>query len=167
MVQPRIDLSIQIEDKLTRKINDPRLLQPLTIAGRQSIEDLAGEGRNRAPVGADGFLRASIATREDRQSRPIPQWWQVIVGAFYGKFVHEGTRPHFPPPRALERWVRLKLGVPSEQVAGVAFAVARAIARRGTRAQPFLADAYRARRGAVLQRFSQALREVENRWRTR
>lgn len=51
----------------------------------------------------------------------------------YAIFVEKGTRPHFPPVSALEGWSR-RHGIP-------AFLVARAISRRGTKAQPFMAPA--------------------------
>jgi len=79
----------------------------------------------------------------------------------YDIYVEKGTRPHFPPPKALELWVKRKmLGIgghikggrkPSRsasgknaeanEIKGVAFVVARAISRRGTKAQPFLMPA--------------------------
>jgi phage gpG-like protein len=52
----------------------------------------------------------------------------------YGAYVEFGTQPHFPPLAALEDWAR-KHGIP-------AFLVARAIARRGTFARPYLAPAF-------------------------
>lgn len=52
----------------------------------------------------------------------------------YGPYVEFGTQPHWPPLDALEDWAR-KHGIP-------AFLVARAIARRGTFARPYLAPAF-------------------------
>ena len=52
----------------------------------------------------------------------------------YGAYVEFGTQPHFPPLAALKDWAR-KHGIP-------AFLVARAIARRGTFARPYLAPAF-------------------------
>lgn len=51
--------------------------------------------------------------------------------AKHGIYVEKGTRPHFPPIDAVRGWARRKGINP--------FLVARAIARRGTRAQPFVA----------------------------
>ena len=62
----------------------------------------------------------------------------VPIGNFTGKitaqtqyaiYVHEGTGPHWPPLDAVEPWAR-RHGIP-------AFVVARSIAAKGTKANPF------------------------------
>jgi hypothetical protein len=51
----------------------------------------------------------------------------------YGIFVEVGTRPHFPPPAALEGWVRRRLDVTNDrQAREIAFLIGRKIARTGT-----------------------------------
>lgn len=79
-----------------------------------------------------GQLRASISTQLEVERGSL----QVVVGSSlkYAIFVHEGTRPHWPPKGALAGWAR-RHGMASE------FPVRRAIARRGTRPRPFLRDA--------------------------
>ena len=52
----------------------------------------------------------------------------------YGPYIEFGTQPHWPPLDALEGWAK-RHGIP-------AFLVARAIARRGTFARPYLAPAF-------------------------
>ena len=94
---------------------------------------IAKEARKRAPV-FTGALRRSIvvATPPSAGSKTRAV---VVVNARYGKFVHDGTRPHFPPPRKLEPWARAK---------GLnAWAVAHGIAKRGIKPKPFLRDAIR------------------------
>lgn len=78
-----------------------------------------------------GRLRASIHQRKVRDLI-----WEVVADANYAIYVHEGTRPHFPPPQKLERWARLH-GFPP----GGGFLVARAISEEGTEGRPFLSDA--------------------------
>jgi len=51
----------------------------------------------------------------------------------YGEPVELGTRPHFPPIGPIEHWVRVKLRLPDEIAPSVAFLIARAISRRGTK----------------------------------
>ena len=73
--------------------------------------------------------------------------WQMVSGAptpkamifagppadKYAAPVEFGTKPHFPPPSALLPWVKHKLGVSDEkQALSIAFAIAHAIAKRGT-----------------------------------
>jgi len=73
-----------------------------------------------------------------------------LVGpaARYGLYVERGTRPHWPPRAPLEGWAR-RHGVP-------VFAVQRAIARRGTRARPFLVPALTKNLERIVRRFAQA-----------
>ncbi len=53
----------------------------------------------------------------------------------YAVPVELGTRPHFPPIEPLIDWVKVKLGVSEKEARGVAFLVARKIARSGTQGQ--------------------------------
>ena len=81
-----------------------------------------------APVDT-GRLRASI-TPEVRVSGPTTL--QGIVGSnvTYAPFVELGTKPHWPPVGALATW--------AGRHGTVAFLVARAISRRGTKAVKYL-----------------------------
>jgi hypothetical protein len=64
---------------------------------------------------------------------------KVIIAAHapadvYNAAVETGTRPHFPPPSALVPWVKLRFHPASEKEAlQIAFAISRAIAKRGTK----------------------------------
>jgi hypothetical protein len=52
----------------------------------------------------------------------------------YAAPVETGTRPHFPPPSALVPWVKQRFSPGDEKEAlSIAFAIARAIAKRGTK----------------------------------
>jgi HK97 gp10 family phage protein len=78
----------------------------------------------------EGTLRKGI------MSTIYPLYSKVISTAEYSIYVHEGTRPHFPPIQpgsSLDRWANKK-GIPT-------FMVAKAIAQKGTKAQPFMNDA--------------------------
>jgi hypothetical protein len=66
----------------------------------------------------------------------------------YGAYVERGSRPHWPPRAPLEGWAR-RHGVS-------VFVVQRAIARRGTRARPFLRPAYEKNRDAIVRLFAAA-----------
>jgi HK97 gp10 family phage protein len=63
----------------------------------------------------------------------------------YAIFVEKGTRAHFPPIGAISGWAK-RHGVHP-------FALGRAIARRGTRAQPFVQPAFDRQRGPVVRLF--------------
>ena len=91
-------------------------------------------------------LMNSITGRQRRQ--PSGVVGQVGPSARYGLYVERGSRPHWPPRAPLEGWAR-RHGVP-------VFVVQRAIARRGTRARPFLLPAYEKNRDTVVRLFAAA-----------
>lgn len=87
----------------------------------------------KAPV-STGQLRNSIQI----EVNPTAMSADVKVIAKHGPFVEYGTRAHFPPPDALLGWVMRTFGVDQKEGKGIAFTVARKIAKKGTPAQPFL-----------------------------
>jgi len=67
----------------------------------------------------------------------------------YAIFVAKGTKPHWPPMKAITKWANRK---------GIApFLVARAIARRGTKANPFFDNAVLAGQVIADDEFKKAL----------
>jgi hypothetical protein len=67
----------------------------------------------------------------------------------YAPYVEFGTRPHFPPMEALEDWAR-KHKIP-------VFLVARAIAKRGLPARPYLNPAFFSIEGEFFDRLKRIL----------
>lgn len=108
--------------------SEDKIVAGLRRALRRSALLIWEEASRRAPVDT-GSLRADLRIREN--SRRL----EAAVGSSkrYAIFVHGGTRPHWPPLSAIEPWAR-RHGVDP-------FLVARAIALKGTRAQPFLRQA--------------------------
>ena len=82
---------------------------------------------------AHGLLRGSIHSEE--QIGPESVIGVVGTSMNYAVPVELGTRPHFPPIEPLIDWVQVKLGVAERLARGVAFLVARKIARTGTQGQ--------------------------------
>lgn len=98
--------------------------------------------KRHTPTGATNKLRNltvfSIIGGPTSQRLEIRQSARTAGGAFYGRFVREGTRPHMPPWMALLPWVRAKLAPANEKEArSMAFMVALAIKRRGTKPNPY------------------------------
>lgn len=64
----------------------------------------------------------------------------------YWKYVEEGTRPHFPPVDAIERWITAKRIVPRAYNGQVpttrqlAYVISRSISRKGTEGKHYLSD---------------------------
>ncbi len=105
------------------------------------------EGDARRNVRQDTRQLMNSITHRQRMSS------QTLVGEVgpsvrYGAYVERGSRPHWPPRAPLEGWAR-RHGVP-------VYAVQRAIARRGTRARPFLVPAFTKNAATIVRLFAQA-----------
>ena len=80
----------------------------------------------------------------------------------YWKYVEEGTKPHWPPPKAILKWVQIKPviprpyngRIPSEK--SLAFLISRKIAREGTKGTHDLAQA----RASTMEVFREQLAEA-------
>jgi len=120
--------------RILQSIPQAELLKRLYVIGFR-VEARAKQLTNGVLVGVvTGRLSGSITTVASvRNGVPV-----VLVGTNveYGWWVHEGTRPHWPPRDAIARWLAAKGEDP-----GAALRVQRAIARRGTPPRPFLRQA--------------------------
>lgn len=123
-------LSLEIEgldtvQKYFRKL--PKIIDKETqIASKKAINTVEGMAVKEAPSDR-GFLRSKRTKKSDEHGG------FVRFNAPYATYVHDGTRPHFPPiirGKGLEVWARRK----SINV----WAVAKSISRRGTKKNPFL-----------------------------
>jgi hypothetical protein len=126
------------------------------MAVRAIVEEVASEARSRTPVNT-GLLRASIATDVTTgTSLGAAIRGTVFTGAQapYAPYVEEGTAPHWAPIGPLLLWARRVLG--NERAA---YAVQRAIARRGTRGRHMFRDAI----AAVRPRMEGMLRQAMER----
>lgn len=109
--------------------NPDVMLKHGQIALKKSTLLIERSAKMFAPA-SEGTLRKSI------KSTIKPSRSKIAVGVKYGAAVHEGSRPHWPPfepNSSLDRWARAK-NIPT-------FLVAKAIARSGTKAQPFMDEA--------------------------
>jgi len=147
---PEISLKIQGLDKFKKSIKKfPEIsAKHLQEAIKYSIYEIERETVPKTPV-SEGRLRSSF--------RSVLQPLRGIFGptAKYGIFVHEGTRPHWPPfgeGTPLNRWARLHGIEP--------FLVARAISRRGTKAKPFLKEGVKDALPKINFRFKKALENI-------
>lgn len=140
--------------RLRIRFEPPDLVQRLRQGGAimedalsDALEDLArqmeGHAKKLVPkhMGGGGGLAGSIAV-----DKPSKLTREVGSGLQYAPYVEFGTRPHWPPYAAIRDWTwlnRRKFGASGQRdVARIAKFVQRAIARRGTKAQPFLRPAF-------------------------
>jgi hypothetical protein len=133
-----IEIKVEGMDVIIQNMGRPETVaRPIITAMRQSAAAIQREISDEAPRGADSRLANSIDFELEKR-HPFPRWVKIGPTVAYGVAVARGTRPHFPPPGALERWVRLKLGIGDPQEAsGVAFLIARKISQVGTEANAF------------------------------
>jgi hypothetical protein len=108
----------------------------------QELVATAVEYLNSRKINVNGDIQKSIYTTVKNELDTIKL--QFGANSDHAVFVHDGTKPHWVPIAPLEKWARKKLNVPVAEAKNVAFAVARKIAKKGTKAKPFLAVAIRA-----------------------
>lgn len=133
-----------------RRADVQRVVNEEVLVSAINIQRVA---RVAVPVDT-GLLRSRILIEQRVEgARQIASVGTFEGGAeHYGPDVEFGTRPHWPPRKALEGWAR-RHGVP-------VFLVARAIARRGTRPQPFLGPAFRAEVPGFVSRLRESVTRV-------
>lgn len=110
-----------------------RIGREMADALNLSANQLRDNSAKNAPYGVTGNLKGSLHVEH---ATPIKLEARVGTDIVYGRPVEYGTRPHFPPIRALKLWARKKLGNEN-----LAYAVARKIALRGTRPKYYMRDA--------------------------
>jgi hypothetical protein len=108
-----------------------------------------------------GTLRGGVQTRVFGEG-------VNLVGRVFNPLAHalpleHGARPHFPPLAPLQAWAARVLGVSGAEGRRVAFLVARAISRRGTKGHHFFERGFQQARPRVLARYQQALARIRAR----
>jgi len=126
------DIQVEIEglEELQREME--RIVrdlggEPMVKGMRRATLLVQRDAKLNAPVDT-GRLRASITP----EVRPHGKTVQGVVGSnvHYAPYQELGTKPHWPPPGALQPWAR-RHGMPE-------FLVRRAIGLRGTKAIKYL-----------------------------
>ena len=141
---------------------------------RAVLEEFAQEFRDQYRAGLlehdrvtrDGHQLLDSVDRNTVQAmvRSGEQAWSVTINLMdYWKYVENDTRPHWPPPGAILRWVEIKPVIPQPDGAGripsprsLAYLIGRKISRFGTKGSHDFADA----REATLDRFRTRIREA-------
>jgi hypothetical protein len=121
---------------------DSRMRIHLVTAMSKSVLLVEGAGKENAPVFM-GHMRRSISSKVNSNvGSEITGQVGSNLDSIYPSAMERGRQPgKMPPVEALMRWVELKLGVPEADVRGVAFVIARSIARKGIQGRFFLAKA--------------------------
>jgi len=119
---------------------------------RAAVTSLAQSPLGVPSGNAFGEFAGSVTSElTDASGKPVGRVFLGPPADRYGLFVEVGTRPHFPPPAALEGWVRRRLGITNDrETREVAFLIGRKIARVGTPGHFFFERALRENEGRVV-----------------
>ncbi|WP_127088330.1 hypothetical protein [Aquabacter cavernae] len=141
-----LSINIQVVDAALAAAPDILLeeLAPAIVEGQLLLER---EVRELTPA-YQGLLRDSIG------AQPLEMSGTVISGSVgtalaYALPVELGARPHMPPVEPLVDWVRRKLGKGGKEGRGVAWAIARKMAKKGTPGRFMFRDGLAATQGQI------------------
>ncbi len=79
----------------------------------------------------------------------------IFTDVNYASAVEKGTKPHFPPPQSLSGWAS------RHGMTGLEFVIARSIASKGTKAQPFMLPAYEDEQSNFINNIERVLESLE------
>ena len=145
----RIEVNLAALPRLTRAYPDAARrarMRRLT----ESLLLLEREIKKNTPVGAGPIhLRDTIFSRVQEGASAS----EGIVGTpmQHGLSVEMGTKPHFPPVAPIRHWVERKLGLSGREADSAAFAIARAISKRGTKGAGMFEKAFENNETAVIR----------------
>lgn len=91
------------DDGLKRKLVGSRADAPVGRFLDRAAFTIQGAARKKAPVGVSGRLKNSIGTEKPSTRRRL-----VGPNVDYGAAVEEGSKPHLPPPGAVDSWAKKK-----------------------------------------------------------
>lgn len=142
------------------EINDAQVTRAFAIAPEAALRHAeAGLGRGAQEIARDAKRAApkafSTLVNAIAASRESPLHYRVAAGVNYAIFPERGTGPGgHPPHQTMLDWIRVKRiepRDPSMSARDLAFVIARSIARKGTKAQPYMRPALFGNRSRVLQ----------------
>lgn len=127
---------------------DNYILDDTTLTMRRSVDVLEAAIVGFWPVGATGLSRQGWGTKVERGLSAVKGIVSNPID--YALFVDQGRAPGKMPPIApIELWVRRVLGLGQGKSRRVAFLVARAIGRRGTKGAHAVEKGIAAVRGII------------------
>ncbi len=149
MLETKIIADLSDLEKLTRlypkismDVREAKLTEGLMLLERAV--------KLKTPEGAGPIhLRDSIHPKVRISGKSV----RGILGTplVHGQPVESGTRPHFPPTGPIQHWVEKKLGYSGKEAKSVAFLIARAISRRGTKGSFMFEKAFSENESAVMR----------------
>lgn len=137
----------------------------IKLLGKKDLEKALKDLSDKKKMDFKGEVFATALDIQNRAKRNVRKSWdlgnlansilinlidggmnaQIYPEAPYAIYVEEGTKPHFPPPSALEGWAR-RHGFES------AWPICKVINERGLKAKPFLIPAWLAFKNKFLKK---------------
>lgn len=144
-----MELHIEIHDEKARAMLDrvdAGVRKAVHAALWRGAEELARDARLRAPKAF------STLTNSIRAEQVGDLHFRVATGVNYARAVEEGRKPGTMPGTAngLMEWVRQKTRLTGKELERTTFAIARAIGRRGIRAQPYMQPAFESQKDRIV-----------------
>jgi hypothetical protein len=126
-----------------------------------SVNEVKKKAVPRTPQGVSGRLRGSIYAKTKGFGSAVIGEVGSSLREPYPAVMEFGRKPgKMPPPGALDRWVHIKLGVPTPLVKSVAFQVARSIGRKGIKGRRFMKKGFKEALPSIQKFFLYALQDI-------
>lgn len=158
MFEVKVKADLKDLERLTKKypeisvdVREAKLTEALALLERGIIEETP---RGAGPI----HLADTIHSRVGVSGRKA--WGITGTPAEHGEPVELGTKPHFPPTGPIQHWVERVLGITGKEAAGVAFLIARAISRRGTKGAHMFEEGFEASEAGLMRILEQIPAEI-------
>jgi len=116
----------------------------------EALQLLEREIVTRTPRGAGPIHLADTIFAADPRVAGDKVWGELGTPCVYAEPVEYGTRPHWPPSGPLVHWVERILNIHGKEAETVAFLIARAISKRGTKGAHMFSKGFAAAESRVV-----------------
>lgn len=153
-------------DKMIQRLGDYDRItdKHLNRAMKRSVIAIERTTKLGWPVGVSGKSRNSIASEvKETRTHIVGRVGSTMKKEVYPNVIEEGRKrgKKAPPPGALDRWVRIVMGIRDARKArSAAFLVGRKISRRGIKGKHLLKKAYAKNKPFVMKEFGGALKKI-------
>jgi len=155
-----LDQVLKALDDTTPMVKEA-VMQGLEKGGLDIIADAQNNLRNNGSV-VTGLLRQSGKVQRTKDKSEIDAGFFDTTnrGSGYAFFVENGRRAgKMPPPDELIQWAYKKLRLDAKAAAAAGWAIAKRIAKQGTKPHPFFKPAVERNKQKIMQRVQDALKE--------
>lgn len=140
----------ELEKSLDRILSKKNRIRQEVLFTALDIQNKAKKKLREQKAIDEGNLRDSIIVDHIRGGMAA----EIGSIAPYAPYVEFGTKPHFPPPDALEDWAR-------HHGFNSAWPICKAIAKRGLKERPYLNPAYEEEKEGFIRRIKKILESKE------